>query len=66
MADMKFPGPSINRLIENDAQIVKIPLDNMGWGSRPSIFGMLGGDPKSQNPARPTAPEMTIKHVKSE
>lgn len=62
MASKNFPGPNINRIIETDPQIVKIPLDNMGWGSRPSAMPKPG-DPKSQNPAAPTAPEMTIKHI---
>ena len=66
MADSKFPGPNYNRLIENDSQIVKVPMDNMGWGARTSIFGRLNGDPKGQNPAKPTAPEMTIKHVRND
>lgn len=63
MANKNFPGPNINRLIENDPQIVKIPMDNMGFGSRKSIFAQLGNDPKSQDPANPSAPEMTIKHT---
>lgn len=63
MAAKNFPGPSINRIIETDPQIVKVPLDHFGWGARQSIFGHLGNDPKSNNPAKPTAPEMTIKHT---
>lgn len=62
MASKNFPGPNINRIIETDPQIVKIPLDNMGFGSRKSMFAQLGNDPISQNPSNPTAPEMTIKH----
>lgn len=60
----KFPAPNYNRIIESDPQIVKVPLDTMGWGSRMSAFGELGNDPKSNNPSKPTAPEMTINHVK--
>jgi len=63
MADKNFPGPSINHIIEEDPQIVKIPLDNMGFGSRKSMFAQLGNDPRSQDPSKPTAPEITIKHV---
>lgn len=59
-----FPGPSYNRLIEKDAQIIKVDMDTMGWGARKSIFNELGNDPTSQNPANPTAPEMTLRHVK--
>lgn len=53
----QFPGPSYNRIIESDPQIVKVPMDNMAWGSRPSAMPK-GGE-------APAAPEMTIKHVKS-
>lgn len=65
----KWPGPSYNRIIETDPQIVKVPgasaeiLGGFGWGSRPSLFGRLGNDPKSNDPAKPSAPEMTIRHV---
>ena len=65
MANKNFPGPNINRLIETDPQIINVPLDEMGWGSRRSIFGHMMGDAKSNNPAQPSAPEMTISHVKS-
>lgn len=51
MAAKNFPGPNINRLIENDPQIVKVPMDHMGWGSRAS------GMPKD------VSNSMTIKHV---
>lgn len=52
MAD-KFPGPNYNKLVNTDPQIVKIDLDKVEWGSRSSIL----------NKAKPSAPEMTIKHV---
>ena len=66
-----FPGPTCNRIIETDPMIIKAPgaaaevVGGMGWGSRTSLFGHLGGDPKGQNPSKPTAPEITIKHVKA-
>ena len=63
MANKNFPGPNINRLIETDPQIVKVPIDSMGWGSRKSIFGHMMGDAKSDDPASPSAPDETIKHV---
>jgi hypothetical protein len=63
MADKNFPGPSINHLIETDPQIIKIPLDNMGFGSRKSMFAQLGSDPTSQDPSKPYNGELTIKHV---
>jgi len=65
MANKNFPGPNINRIIDKDPQIVKIDLDNMGWGSRKSIFAQLGNDPVGQDPSQPTAPEITIKHIGS-
>jgi hypothetical protein len=65
MAATKFPGPSINRLIDTDPQIMKVPLDEMGWGSRPSMFSQLSGDARSNNPSPPSAPEQGIVHVPS-
>ena len=65
MADKNFPGPNINRLIETDPQIAKVPLDSMGWGSRKSIFSHMTADPRSEDPAPPKAPEITIKHISS-
>jgi len=65
MASKSFPGPNINRLIEKDPQIVKIDMDEMGWGTRKSIFSHMTADPRSQNPGQPSAPEMTIKHTGS-
>ncbi len=59
----KFPGPNYNSLINSDPQIVKVGMDECGIGARKSIFGQLGNDPKGNNPAKPTAPEMTIKHT---
>jgi hypothetical protein len=53
-----FPGPTYNRIIESDSQIIKVPMDKMGWGARASA--QPNGD------AAPKAPEMTLKHVKSE
>ena len=55
MASKNFPGPNINRIIDQDPQIVKIPLDTMGWGARNSAL------PKGEK--APTAPEMTVKHT---
>lgn len=53
----QFPGPTYNRIIESDPQIIKVPMDTMGFGARSSAL------PKGE--AAPTAPEMTIKHVSS-
>lgn len=64
MANKNFPGPNINRLIENDPQIIKVPMDKMGWGSRMSIFGTMKNSTASNDPAQPGgAGEMNIKHV---
>ena len=64
MASKNFPGPSINHLIEQDPQIVKVKMDDWQWGSRPSVM------PKGTNPQGPdsgnapgTSGEMTIKHT---
>jgi len=67
----RWPNPTYNRIIETDPQIVKVPgassevVGGMGWGARTSLFGFLGGDPKSQNPSKPSAPEISISHVSS-
>ena len=58
-----WPNPTYNRIIETDPQIVKVPLDHFQWGSKNSIMAKLKGDPQGDNPAPPTAPEMTIKHI---
>ncbi len=68
MSSKNFPGPNINRLIDQDPQIVKVPLDYTGWGARPSVMALMNSDPSStsNNPGKPSAPEMTIRHVGSE
>lgn len=55
MADKNFPGPNINRLIDTDPQIIKVPMAHTEFGSRPSA---LPPDGKIKN-------EMRIEHVKS-
>ena len=65
MANKNFPGPNINRLIESDPQIIKVPMDEVGWGARKSIFGHMKGSVVSNDPASPSAPEMSVKHVSS-
>ena len=54
MASPKFPGPTYNRIIDQDPQIVKVPMDYEGWGSRASAM------PKD------TSNSMTIRHVSNE
>ena len=51
----QFPGPTYNRIIETDPQIVKVDMNKMDWGARPSA------QPKGD--AAPSAPQMTVKHV---
>ena len=52
MANKNFPGPNINRIIENDPQIVSVGnKKDFDWGARPSAM------PKD------TSNSMTIKHV---
>ena len=65
MASQNFPGPNINRLIDQDPQIVKVPMDYTGWGARASVMALMSSDPASASnlPGKPTAPEMTIRHV---
>jgi len=46
-----FPGPNINRIIDTDPQIVKVPMDKEDWGSR------MSAQPKN------IANSMTIRHV---
>ena len=65
MANKNFPGPNINRLIDSDPQIIKVPMDETGWGSRKSSMARLNNSAISNDPAAPSAPEMTIKHVGS-
>ena len=65
MANKNFPGPSYNRLIDQDPQIIKVPMDEMGWGSRQSSLARLNNDPRGNDPGAPSAPEMTIKHIGS-
>ncbi len=60
-----FPGPSYNRIIESDPQIISVGMDKFtGWGARASVMPS-GGDPTTNNSAAPRAPEMTVKHVAS-
>lgn len=51
MANPNFPGPKLDKIIENDPQIVKVPMDYTEFGSRASAL------PKS------IKNNMTIKHV---
>jgi hypothetical protein len=38
MASNRFPGPSINHLIDEDPSIVKVPLDKIEIGARLSVM----------------------------
>lgn len=64
MAEKSFPGPSYNRLIETDPQIVKVAMDIAEWGARMSVMPS-GRDPQKPGEVHgaPAAPEMVIKHT---
>ncbi len=32
----KFPWPSLNRIVEEDPQIIKVPMEYSEWGARKS------------------------------
>ena len=32
----KFPWPYINKIVEEDPQIIKVPMDYVEWGGRKS------------------------------
>lgn len=61
MAETKFPGPTYNRIIDTDPQIVSVGRkETFEIGARSSGMPSQG---KVGKP--PSAPEMTIQHVKS-
>lgn len=47
-----FPGPNINRLIDNSPKIVKVAMDTMEWGAR-----------KSAQPKNVRSDVMSLSHV---
>lgn len=51
MATPAFPGPKLDKIIDTDPQIVKVPMDYMEFGARQSAL------PKN------TKNSMTLKHV---
>lgn len=54
MPNPNFPGPNMNRVIDTDPQIIKVPMDHTEFGGRTSAI------PKNiQN-------QMTLQHVKSQ
>ena len=36
MANQTFPGPNINKLIDADPQIIRVPMDHAEFGARKS------------------------------
>lgn len=50
--DSSFPQQPYNKLIDEDPQIVRVPLANVDWGSRPSTMNKL-----------PNNNGMSIKHI---
>lgn len=60
----RWPNPQYTKLVETDPQIVKVRMDQVEWGARPSIMPK-GQDAKSNMPGQaPSAPEMGIRHTK--
>ena len=62
MANMKsqntaWPNQSFNSLIENDPQIVKVPMDNVDFGSRKGTMS------KARAPESGGNGKMGIQHV---
>lgn len=53
MANPNFPGPNINRLIDTDPQIIRVPMEHAEFGCRPSA------QPKK------IVNEMTLDHIKN-
>jgi hypothetical protein len=52
-----FPEANYNNLIETDPQIVKVPMDNVDFGSRKGTIA------KARNPDSGGNGRMGIKHV---
>ena len=52
-----WPDTGYNKLIENDPQIVKVPMDNTGWGSRKGTMA------KARNPESGGNGKLAIRHV---
>ena len=51
-SDGGWPRQPFNKLIDEDPQIVRVPLENLDWGSRPSQMKRI----ESRN-------GMDIKHI---
>ena len=62
----KFPGPSYNRIIDTDPQIVKVPMEGYQFGSRLGTKALPQGNHQAGD-AAPSAPgtegEMKIDHI---
>lgn len=52
-----FPACDYNKLNENDPMVVKVPMDNVGWGARKGTMG------KARNPESGGNGRLGIKHV---
>lgn len=55
--DTSWPSTPHNSLIENDPQIVKVPMDNVDWGSRKGTMS------KARKPESGGSGKMGIVHV---
>ena len=54
-----WPATPHNKLTENDPMIVKVPLDNVDWGSRKGTMS------KARSPESGGNGKLGIKHVES-
>lgn len=54
-----WPATGYNKIIDNDPMIVRVPLDNVDWGSRKSQMSRVMRS-EGENPQR-----LGIKHVPS-
>jgi len=54
-----YPSTSYDKLTENDPMIVKVPMDNVDWGSRKGTMARARNAPSGGNG------RMGIKHVES-
>lgn len=52
-----YPNTQYDKLTENDPMVVKVPMDNVDWGSRKNVMG------KARNAESGGNGKMGIKHV---
>ena len=57
--DTSFPQQPFNKLIDEDPQIVKVPMDNVDFGARKGTMA------RARNPESGGDGKMSIKHVEN-